>query len=238
MPAPVLHIGDTVIQTSVEQKTFPSLHVMDDNGDVYHIAIKAQNAEMAFGTESLIYEEQTINTCQTLTLDAGIYRVELRGGAGGVSSRCSLPDSNVSQQSNINTSVFKLDEETEVYVLRGGDGNNSGACDNHQFVGGGASGVDSILVLPTCTIRSTGGVGQSCGYLILNPMAGGGQDSWGKSIGGGTSKRGGDSWYGNLGNSGGGGGGGCVYNCEIDGGDGGSGSVGTSSTSYVRIYRM
>ncbi len=162
MAAPVIHIGDATIQTTVEQKTYPSLHIMDHTGAVYHVAVRAQDERLATGTETLVYEQTAINTCETVTLDAGLYRAELRGGSGGLASRCNAGMFNTPQQGVINTTIIKLDVSSTIYTFRGGDGNNGGAINTHQTCGGGASGVDSVIVLPTRTIRATGGVGIGC----------------------------------------------------------------------------
>ena len=162
MAAPVIHIGDATIQTTVEQKTYPSLHIMDHTGAVYHVAVRAQDEQLATGTETLVYEQSAINTCETVTLDAGLYRAELRGGSGGLASRCNSGIFNTPQLGVINTTIIKLDVSSTIYTFRGGDGNNGGAINTHQTCGGGASGLDSVIVLPTRTIRATGGVGIGC----------------------------------------------------------------------------
>lgn len=183
MAAPVIHIGDATIQTTVEQKTYPSLHVMDHTGAVYHVAVRAQDERLATGTETLVYEQTAINTCETVTLDAGLYRAELRGGSGGLPSKC---EGASAMLGFINTSVFKLDVSTTISVFRGGDGNNSGPADRHQTVGGGASGVDSLIVLPTRTIRATGGAGSACwGWAGLQGFPKGSVNRNGYDCGGG-----------------------------------------------------
>ncbi len=324
MVAPVIHIGDATIQTTVEQKTYPSLHIMDHTGAVYHVAVRAQDEQLATGTETLVYEQSAINTCETVTLDAGLYRAELRGGSGGLPSKCDDTVDRTPMLGYINTSIFKLDASTTISVFRGGDGNDSGPVASSQLSGGGASGVDSLVVLPTRVIRATGGVGVRCtGHVTSNPNGGGqsyktvcmggasgtnGFAGWGSSktvtcAGGGggapsgtggaaakdttagadaTSTGGGnggdatnpngDSKTSNIGyggrggvnvafqcggqtivSYGGGGAGGlcywvfapactklnlwCVADC-FDGGAGGSGSTGTSTDSYVKIYRI
>ena len=162
MVAPVIHIGDATIQTTVEQKTYPSLHIMDHTGAVYHVAVRAQDEQLATGTETLVYEQSAINTCETVTLDAGLYRAELRGGSGGLPARCSSGMGTIPQLGTINTTIIKLDASTTISVFRGGDGNKGGVINTHQTCGGGASGADSLIVLPTRTIRATGGVGIGC----------------------------------------------------------------------------
>ena len=324
MVAPVIHIGDATIQTTVEQKTYPSLHIMDHTGAVYHVVVRAQDEQLATGTETLVYEQSAINTCETVTLDAGLYRAELRGGSGGLPSKCNNPVDKTPMLGYINTSIFKLDASTTISVFRGGDGNNSGTVASSQLPGGGASGVDSLVVLPTRTIRATGGVGVRCTKDNTRNPAGGGQAYTGRCMGGGGGTNGlvgwgptetiicggggggapsgmggasatnvtaganatsagggnggdatnpnGDSKTSNIGYGGrgganilfqcggataigygGGGGGGlcywvyapactkygswCVADC-VDGGAGGSGSTGTSTDSYVKIYRI
>lgn len=310
-----------------------TLHIMAQNGAVYDIVEHVPDGACIMGrAEELVYEATSINVCDTITLPAGCYRVELMGGMGGARSDCL-----VEMGQRITTpvaGVFQLDKATTVYAFRGGDGvggnvnrfgNLTGA------FGGASSGADSIIVADNKIFRAAGGVGQSCvrlskysGIFRDGSYAhgvGGGSDvanvAWcmavcqraynyqsdtysylyyagggggapsgvgggkfatnsgcpddavvqiggvGNSTSGGdggsvqnaiyspteTTKRNASGGRGGLNVSwqcggqtitsyGGGGGGGCVYNYEIDGGDGGSGSVGTSSTSYVRIYRM
>ena len=327
MVAPVIHIGDATIQTTVEQKTYPSLHIMDHTGAVYHVAVRAQDEQLATGTETLVYEQSAINTCETVTLDAGLYRAELRGGSGGLASKCNAGAFNTPQLGTINTTIIKLDASTTISVFRGGDGNKGGVINTHQTCGGGASGADSLIVLPTRTIRATGGVGIGCsmsanlsgyprgsiyyyfryngggggvsdmanglkglvnsayvagggggapngmgGAAVKNTTAGANATSTGGGNGGDATNPNGDSKTSNIGyggrgganvtwtcggqtitSYGGGGGGGmctgiladacdkggswCVADC-VDGGAGGSGSTGTSTDSYVKIYRI
>ena len=194
MAAPVIHIGDATIQTTVEQKTYPSLHIMDHTGAVYHVAVRAQDEQLATGTETLVYEQTAINTCETVTLDAGLYRAELRGGSGGLPSKCNNPVDKTPMLGYINTSIFKLDASTTISVFRGGDGNNSGTVASSQLPGGGASGVDSLVVLPTRTIRATGGVGVRCTKDNTNNPAGGGQAYEAYCTGGGAGTNGFVGW--------------------------------------------
>ena len=336
MVAPVIHIGDATIQTTVEQKTYPSLHIMDHTGAVYHVAVRAQDEQLATGTETLVYEQSAINTCETVTLDAGLYRAELRGGSGGLASACNAGAFNTPQLGTINTTIIKLDAPTTISVFRGGDGNKGGVVNTHQTCGGGASGADSLIVLPTRTIRATGGVGIGCsmaanlsgytqgawykyfyyngggggvsdmtqglpgisvssgiaagggggapsgtgGAAATNTTAGSNATSAGGGNGGDATNPNGDSKTSNIGYGGrgganvtwtcggqtitsyggGGGGGACAFAnkavCELyggtygdetgilcysdcaNGGDGGSGSTGTSTDSYVKIYRI
>ena len=194
MVAPVIHIGDATIQTTVEQKTYPSLHIMDHTGAVYHVAVRAQDEQLATGTETLVYEQSAINTCETVTLDAGLYRAELRGGSGGLPGRCTSSVDKTPMLGFINTSVFKLDVSTTISVFRGGDGNNSGTVASSQLPGGGASGVDSLIVLPTRTIRATGGVGVRCTKDNTSNPAGGGQAYEARCTGGGAGTNGFVGW--------------------------------------------
>mgnify|MGYP004650973627 CR=1 FL=1 len=209
MAAPVIHIGDATIQTTVEQKTYPSLHIMDHTGAVYHVAVRAQDEQLATGTETLVYEQSAINTCETVTLDAGLYRAELRGGSGGLPARCSAGMGKVAQLGVINTTIIKLDVSSTIYTFRGGDGNNSGAINKHQFPGGGASGVDSVIVLPTRTIRAIGGAPVQCTAQALDAFPSGGWSSPGHCIGGAANSNGGGGVWGTpvAGGCGGGGGG-------------------------------
>ena len=248
MVAPVIHIGDATIQTTVEQKTSPSLHIMDHTGAVYHVAVRAQDEQLATGTETLVYEQSAINTCETVTLDAGLYRAELRGGSGGLASKCEGASAMLGY---INTSIFKLDASTTISVFRGGDGSDSGPINGHQFPGGGASGVDSLVVLPTRTIRATGGMPVQCTSQAASAFPSGSWASPGHCIGGAANSNGGigvsgAGWAGRCGGGGGGapsGMGGAAANnttagsnaTSAGGGDGGNATnpIGDSKTSNI-----
>ena len=159
---PVLHIGDIEIVAHTQQLTSPALHIKNADGEIYHVAVMPVGGGVFDATETLVYEENTINTCQSFELPAGIYRVEMRGGTGGKPYTCSTGYGMQKFKSDIMSSIFKLSEPTTAYALRGGDGNDGATVNVHQTVGGGASGVDSILVVGNRAIRANGGTGTRC----------------------------------------------------------------------------
>lgn len=157
-----LHVGDVELIAREQQITSPSIHVKTHSGDIYHVPVMPLDGGIFDGTEHLVYEENTINTCQAFELPAGIYRAELRGGSGGKPYRCNSGTGTIRSPGEYVSSVFKLNNATTLYALRGGDGNNSPTVTIHQIPGGGASGVDSILVVGNRTIRANGGPGAKC----------------------------------------------------------------------------
>jgi len=146
---PAIHINNVDIQVYEQQYTSPTLHVQNTDGKIYHAIVIPQGGELFDASETLVYSENSINTCQPVTLDAGLYRVELRGGAGGKQSWCRNGLGKTNPIANMVSQIFKLPTQTTVYAFRGGDGNNSPAVTGHQIPGGGASGVDSMLVIPS-----------------------------------------------------------------------------------------
>ena len=115
------------------------------------------------GTEELVYEVSNFNTCNEIVLQPGCYRAELRGGIGTMNEKCSEAD----EQDTIEmiSALFSISEPTTIYALRGGDGNAGSANMSGTMlcsVGGGASGVDSILVVNDRVWRANGGNGKVC----------------------------------------------------------------------------
>ena len=175
---PVLHIGDIEIVAHAQQLTSPALHIKNADGEIYHVAVMPVGGGVFDASETLVYEENTINTCQSFELPAGIYRVEMRGGTGGKPYRCRSGYGMQNFKSDIVSSIFKLSEPTTVYALRGGDGNDGAVINYQQIPGGGASGVDSILVVGNRTIRAVGGTGTRClEWVVASPDGGGGHAS-------------------------------------------------------------
>lgn len=170
-----LHVGDVELIAREQQITSPSIHVKTHSGDIYHVPVMPLDGGIFDGTEHLVYEENTINTCQTFELPAGIYRAELRGGSGGKPYRCAAGTGTIRSPGEYVSSVFKLNNATTLYALRGGDGNNSPTVNQYQIPGGGASGVDSILVIGNRTIRANGGPGARCMNASFTVVNAGGQ---------------------------------------------------------------
>lgn len=172
---PVLHIGDIEITAYAQQLTSPALHIKNADGEIYHIAVMPVGGGIFDASETLVYEENTINTCQSFELPVGIYRVEMRGGTGGKPYACRSGYGTQNFKGDVVSSIFKLNEKTVVYALRGGDGNNGAVINSHQIPGGAASGVDSILVVGNRVIRANGGTGTRClNWVILTPDNDGG----------------------------------------------------------------
>ena len=144
-----------------------TLHIMTHNGAIYDVVedIPAGSCIIG-GTETLVYEASTFNTCQEIRLKPGCYRVEMMGGLGGLYPDCL----NAAQQMITNplSGMFTLDTETTVYAFRGGDGmpgtvNKLGSY--YGSFGGGASGADSILVVGDRVFRARGGAGGTCMFI-------------------------------------------------------------------------
>jgi hypothetical protein len=166
---PAIHINNVEIQVYEQQYTSPTLHVQNTDGKIYHAIVIPQGGELFDASEKLVYSESSINTCQPVTLDAGLYRVELRGGAGGKQSRCNTGLGKMNPVANTVSQIFKLPTQTTVYAFRGGDGNDSPTVTFHQIPGGGASGVDSMLIIGDHAIVGIGAPSSQC--FSLNPGA-------------------------------------------------------------------
>ena len=141
-----------------------TLHIMTHNGAVYDVVENIPSGSCIMGgTETLVFEADTFNTCQDVTLKPGCYRVEMMGGLGGKNEICK--DWAEQMITEPLSGMFTLDSETTVYAFRGGDGmpgtvNKSG--NYYGSFGGGASGADSVLVVDDRVFRARGANGQSC----------------------------------------------------------------------------
>lgn len=183
------------------------------------------------GRLELFYEATVFNSCQSVSLPRGRYCVDLLGGSGGDGGNNSGSGVAATDEKN---KCFEISETTTASVFRGGDG-NSGSFNSNGNVrsggGGGASGVPSLIAFGDTVLVSTGGAGGAAQRNSSSKNGGTGGNNTTYTCGG-TS----------LVSYGGGGGGavGTQYLGAVDlnGGDGGSGSTGTSSSSYVRIYRF
>ena len=164
---PAIHVNNVEIQVYEQQYTSPTLHVQNTDGKIYHAIVIPQGGEFLDASEKLVYSENSINTCQPVTLDAGMYRVELRGGAGGKQSRCNSGLGTINPVANTVSQIFKLPTQTTVYAFRGGDGNDNPTVTKHQIPGGGASGVDSMLVVGDHAIIGIGAPSSQCFNLII-----------------------------------------------------------------------
>lgn len=141
-----------------------ALYITGPSGNVYMAANDVPKGSCVMsGSEELIYEATNINVCNTVTLEPGCYRAELRGGVGLKNDEC--VDFVALSETSIVSALFSLSEPTTVYVFRGGDGragtvNKYGT--KHGTFGGGASGVDSLLVVGDRVWRAEGGAGNTC----------------------------------------------------------------------------
>ena len=161
-----------------------TLHIMTHNGAIYDVVENIPAGSCIIGgTETLVYEASTFNTCQEIRLNPGCYRVEMMGGLGGKNEECK--DWAEQMITNPLSGMFTLDTETTVYAFRGGDGmpgtvNKSGSY--YGSFGGGASGADSIVVVGDRVFRARGGAGQMCAAAyIKNGLVGLNNPSWGSS---------------------------------------------------------
>ncbi len=115
------------------------------------------------GEEELVFEASNFNTCNEVVLQPGCYRAEMRGGIGTANENC-LDHIGFDDNTTI-SAVFSISQPTTVYALRGGDGNPGKTIISNGCIssfGGGASGVDSILVIGDRVWRANGGPGKTC----------------------------------------------------------------------------
>ena len=171
---PAIHVNNVEIQVYEQQYTSPTLHVQNTDGKIYHAIVIPQGGEFLDASEKLVYSENSINECEPVTLDAGLYRVELRGGAGGKQSRCNAGLGKTNITANVVSQIFKLPTQTTVYAFRGGDGNDSPTVTIHQIPGGGSSGVDSMLIIGDRAIVGIGAPSSQCFNLSASAYPGGG----------------------------------------------------------------
>ncbi len=141
-----------------------ALYITGPGGNIYMAADEVpQGACVMSGSEELVYEENDINVCNSITLEPGCYRAELRGGVGLKNDEC--VDFVDLSETSVVSALFSVFEPTEVHVFRGGDGNPGSVKKTgtkHGTFGGGASGVDSLLVVGERVWRAEGGPGNTC----------------------------------------------------------------------------
>ena len=122
---PAIHINNVDIQVYEQQYTSPTLHVQNTDGKIYHAIVIPQGGKLFDASETLVYSNAkgnllrsngTINDCENekVELDAGMYRVELRGGAGGKQSRCNTGLGKINPVANTVSQIFKLPTQTTV----------------------------------------------------------------------------------------------------------------------------
>lgn len=231
---PVITVDNIQIVAQEQQLTSPAVHIKNADGEIYHIALVPVDGGIYDGSETLVYEENSINTCNSVRLEAGIYRAELRGGSGGRPASCQSGIGTQRFDGDIVSAIFKINQATNIDVFRGGDGNDSTRSNTHQISGGGASGVDSLVVVNGRIIRGTGGVGTRCITGTVSGLNGGGYALFDACYGGGggvymdkTINDGSVYKYQQRGYCGGGGGGSSDYG-------GGTGGKTSSSYSFIK----
>jgi hypothetical protein len=146
-----------------------ALYFKTSDGNIYHTIDKIPDGMCILNNngEELVYEAKNFNTCNEIELQPGCYRAELRGGIGLQNEYCL----SIAEQDFTPTvsAIFSINEPTTVYVFRGGDGKPGGVnVINNSYsgaFGGGASGVDSILVVGDRVWRASGGVGKTCAKI-------------------------------------------------------------------------
>lgn len=139
----------------------PILKLMDTAGVIYQLATVPSGGYVMAGDEELIYEETSINSCQSVTLESGQYRIELKGGKGG-----GKDIGGASFEGAVVNYDFTTSETVTVNLFRGGDG--TAACNGNGVTGGGASGVDTLFVFGDTVVRANGGNGAAYGCSGYN----------------------------------------------------------------------
>ena len=171
-----------------------ALYFKTSDGNIYHTIDEIPPGMCLLNNngEQLVYEATNFNTCNEIVLQPGCYRAELRGGIGLQNEHClSIAEQDFTP---IISAIFSINEPTTVYVFRGGDGNPGGVnVMNNKYTGafgGGASGMDSILVVGDRVWRASGGAGKTCTQgnktgQINQPFAAT-SNAYGNGIGGGS----------------------------------------------------
>lgn len=175
---PAINIADIQIPVQMVQNTTPSLKIMDSSGVVYYAdammgacpnAVKIYDGENTYsiGAQTLVYESDSFDVCETVTLVPGCYYVEVRGGRGGDGGN------NVGSGANatIQSYNFVINQQTDVFVFRGADGNAGGVNTDGNIAtggGGGASGAPSLFAVNDVIIVSDGGAGGRGGLATNN----------------------------------------------------------------------
>lgn len=175
---PAINIGDIQIPVQMVQNTTPSLKIMDASGTIYYVdammgacpdAVKVSDGENVYsiGAQTLVYESNSFDTCETVTLTPGCYFVQVRGGRGGDGGN----NAGSGGDAEIQTHSFTITQQTDVFVFRGGDGNAGGVNISGNITtggGGGASGVPSMVAFGDNVVISDGGSGGRGGRGVAN----------------------------------------------------------------------
>jgi hypothetical protein len=153
-PALAVSFSGTVYYAPLMQASIPGRIHVNYNGAIYSVAKYTlyKNYSSDSGATST-----AVNSCQSLTLPAGYYKVEVRGGTGGNGGSAAG-----AADAGVQTFSFNLSNDATAYIFRGGNGNDGGACGtgaNSAGSGGGASGAASVLVVGSSVYKSEGGGG-------------------------------------------------------------------------------
>ena len=122
---PVINIGDIQIPVQMAQKTTPSLKIMDATGTIYYVdamaaacpnAVKISDGENIYsiGNQTLVYQAENFNSCDTVSLEPGCYYAEIRGGRGGDGGN----NADSGGDAQIQTYSFVISQQTDVVVDR------------------------------------------------------------------------------------------------------------------------
>ncbi len=193
-----LHVGDTAIRLSTAKPTSPAF-ATSINGSTWYAGMtlcdisgapktsyNGTKYSLVNGGEYTLFQEITnFNSCNTITLPAGMYRVEIRGGRGGNGGNGRGGNGTPGLDATAATYDFCLTTAATAYAFRGGDGNNGGDGPTGGNAGtrggagsGASSGADSALIVNGTFYKSNGGDGGNGGivrcYNDALPTAGGG----------------------------------------------------------------
>lgn len=167
---PVLNISDFQIAVDTVQKTEHALGIKDSTGAVYYapidvgncpssLKVKSGDTVYTVGQSNLYQSVTSIDTCETISLPPGCYKVVVVGGRGGDGGNNAGTGGDAIEQ----TFSFNITQTTNVYAFRGGDGAGGAFNESSGGVtsggGGGASGVPSMFQVGDDYIISQGGDG-------------------------------------------------------------------------------
>ncbi|MDW3024792.1 MAG: hypothetical protein R8N50_03870 [Alphaproteobacteria bacterium] len=164
---PAINIGDFQIMVQTVQETQPSLKIMNHDGEIFYVgmspgacpkALKISDGQNVYslGSSNLYWQATSFNECESVELEPGCYRVELRGGAGGDGGNNADTGTDAVMQSY----DFTITETVTAYILRGGDGSVN-VSSSGIYSGGGGGGAVSTGGLFGTGVSVNGGAGGS-----------------------------------------------------------------------------
>lgn len=170
---PVLNVADVQILLEDQQRTTPSLKLMDELGQIYYAAVREGDIPgglkifdgdkiYTVGDADLFFSATSVNSCDTVTLPAGRYGVRISGGRGGDGGN----NTGSGVDGAMYTYGFMIDSDTTITYFRGGNGNAGGVSSNgdaYAAGGGGASGAASMVYVNGVATIAQGGQGGAGG---------------------------------------------------------------------------